>query len=202
MGEVFGVAGMAEASLVKHLLGDRRGDDRRGAAGKDVADGAVDGFDDAGGVAGVRPCRDCRGSRASAARPAASGRMPTRHRPASPRRSAAPAPIIRARARDQRRIADDVEGRACPRRARDSHALMAISGPTPDGSPAVSASGGTADPACTCNGSALDDARLFPELGDVFLAELVALLVGRCLRSRTPFARRGRRTLRGSSRCR
>ena len=35
-------------------------------------------------------CQGCRGSRASTARPAMSGRMPTRHRLASPRRSAAP----------------------------------------------------------------------------------------------------------------
>ena len=34
MGEVFGVAGKAEAGVVEHLLGDRSGDDRGGAAGE------------------------------------------------------------------------------------------------------------------------------------------------------------------------
>ena len=57
IGEEFGVAGIAEAGVVEHLLGDRRGDDRRGAPGEDVADGAVDRFDDARRVPGVRLSR-------------------------------------------------------------------------------------------------------------------------------------------------
>ena len=55
MGEIFGMAGKAEAGIVERLLGDRAGDDRGGAAGEDVVDGAVDGLDDAGGIGRVRP---------------------------------------------------------------------------------------------------------------------------------------------------
>ena len=43
LGEKFGVAGMAEACAVKHVLGDRIGDDGAGLAGGDVADRKADG---------------------------------------------------------------------------------------------------------------------------------------------------------------
>ena len=48
--EELGVAGMAEAGGVERLLADRIGDQSRGVAGADVADGARNRLDDGGGI--------------------------------------------------------------------------------------------------------------------------------------------------------
>ncbi len=54
MRQILGMAGKAEAGVIKRLLGDGAGDDGGGLAGKAVLDGAVDGLDDAGRVGLVR----------------------------------------------------------------------------------------------------------------------------------------------------
>ena len=57
LGEKFGVAGFGKARTIEHVLGDRIGDDRRGAAGQHIGDRAADRGDCRRRAASRRACR-------------------------------------------------------------------------------------------------------------------------------------------------
>ena len=133
--------GSAKPELVEHVLGDRIGDDRRGARRRSrrrrrgrieaIAAGALDCV----GMAGLGGDRH-----AERRRPAARSRRPRRRPPASTDRDRHVEAEPLGAPRQEFRIGEHVEGGSSSS-ARRCQAASVMSGPMPAGSPRVSASG-------------------------------------------------------------
>lgn len=140
-GQELGMPRMGEADPGQHELGDGVGHDRRGGAGAHEIDGGGDRFDDGAGIGRIR--RAGRGRHLRAARQRQHRQRPGKHLDGvvglDLGHGYRQAETVGG-GFEEIGVADELERRH-PRSPRSRHAASAISGPIPEGSPRVRASG-------------------------------------------------------------